>query len=726
MIRPTLPTPPISAFKLPPIRILAIALVFGVAVITLVIYLGHRQPWLGLRLGAGGGAENRVVVLEAEGPAEGIRPGTVITRIASGQDSMELTPFDLTIEPDGSMGSYRNYHRFLERQHRLSAIQSAPEIILTTDEGDLLRLEPHRGGRPFSELPADFWVQVVVGLVAWLVSAAVFSFRHNDAAARYLFLSGAATLAFSPAAALYTTREFALDGALFRWASDLNFFGGTVFTASFIALLFHYPRRIAPTWAGVLVICLFLGQFALQHFGFFESMTFARRFFVMLGVGSTFILAGIHWYLTRNDPVARAALQWFLMSWMLGTSMITFFVLLPQFFGIDTAPLQGYSFMLMLLVYGGLALGILRYRLFDLGEWWRRVALWTVAVLLLVLLDVLFLFGLKLSAGKSLAFTLAICGLVWLPLRAWIWGGLTRRAGPGPGDWFRQAMDVALTPRGEDPDLRWRALLSSVFDPLKVEHAGGGVDGVSIGRDGLALLVPGSAGLSAVRLEYPRGGRGLFSPQDVSLANELISMVTHAMESRSAYEKGVLEERGRIAREMHDNIGAQLLAALHARDSEIKDSKIRETVADLRDIINNAPQKDQALDEALAELRLETAERLAGVGIGLHWYSDGPGDPLAGSMVIHAVKSIIRESISNVIVHSRARRVEVSVAHTTGSLALEISDDGTGFVPDAAREGNGLRNLESRIAGLGGTFAIGSGSTGTRLSIRIPSQPIPF
>ncbi|RYD35029.1 MAG: hypothetical protein EOP87_08095, partial [Verrucomicrobiaceae bacterium] len=569
-----------SLLRLPPLSILAIALAFGIAAVLAVTLLAHRQPWLGLRFSPSTTPEG-VTVVRAQGPAKAIPPGTVITGISSVPGSMNPGPLDLTIEPDGSMGDYPTYDLFLSRQDRLSEIQAAPKISLTSADGRTFTIRPHAGGRPFSDLPPDFWVQLFVGLTAWMVSAAVFAFRPRDAAARYLLLSGAATLTFSPAAAIYTTRELSMDGTLFRWASDLNFFGGSVFIASFIALLLHYPRRLAPAWAGVAVMLTYLAWFVLQHVGFFESMTFARRFLVMIGVGFTFILAAAHWFLTRRDPVARASLQWFLLSWMLGTSIFATFILLPQLFGVDTSSVQGYSFLLFLLVYGGLAFGILRYRLFDLGDWWRRVAVWTLAVLLLVLLDMLFLLGLKFSSGTSLALTLLICGVVWLPLRAWIWGKVAKRSKPRQGEWFRQATNVALTPHGEHAGTRWRTLLASVFDPLNMEAESAPSDAVTIARDGLAMIIPTTGPLDAVRMEFPRGGRGLFSPHDVTFANELISMVLHAIGSRSAYEKGVTEERGRIARDMHDNIGAQLLAALHSPDTESKDCKIRETLADL-------------------------------------------------------------------------------------------------------------------------------------------------
>ena len=401
---------------------------------------------------------------------------------------------------------------------------------------------PRAGGRPLVSLPADFWVQCLVGLVAWLVSAGVFAFRPGDAAARYLLLSGAATLMFAPAAAVYTTRELAVDGTLLRWASDLNFLGGSLFAASFVALLLVYPRRVAPGWVGPAVVALFVVWFVAQQVGVFESMTFARRFLVMVGVLVTFGLAAVHWRGTGRDPLGRAALQWFLLSWVLGTGLFALFILLPQTLGVDTSPVQGYAFLLFLLEYGGLAFGILRYRLFDLGTWWRRVMVWTVVVL--ILLDAVFVFGLHLSSAVSLSLALLICGVVWLPLRAWIWHRFSVRRGPVGGDVFGRVMDIALASPGARQDVLWVGLLKSAFEPLEVAAVGGGLDAVAVAGDGLALEVPGVGELPGVRLEYARAGRALFTPQDVELAREMVAMLRHGMESVTLYQRGVTEERG--------------------------------------------------------------------------------------------------------------------------------------------------------------------------------------
>lgn len=706
--------------RIPPVTVLAAALVFGLAAMAMVLMFTLGQPWLGLKLVAapdGTGA----TVIQAYGPASEIPVGTELEKVEGASDSMLLETLDLTIEPDGVIPNYDTYRRFIARQERLAGIQKSAEIKFTATDGRIFRVVPDLKGRSLSAIPPDFWVGLAVGLIAWLVSAAVFAFRPGDAGARYLLLSGVATLIFAPAAAIYTTRELAVDGTVFRWASDLNFFGGSLFAASFVALLLYYPRRLAPAWVGIGVVMLFVVWFVLQQLDVFQSMTFARRFLVMLGVLATFVLAGVHWFGTRRDPVARAALQWFLLSWLLGTGIFALFILLPQSFGVDTTPVQGYAFLLFLLVYGGLAFGILRYRLFELGDWWRRIVIWAVSVLFLILLDLFFLFGLHLSSGASLGWSLLACGVLWLPFRAWVWGRFSNNSTSDRSDLFARVMDIALASSGGDAQGRmWSELLKSIFDPLQITVSKDPVDVVTIKRDGLALIVPAVGSIPGVRLEFARGGRRLFTPRDAGLARELVTMLGHGMESRSAYGQGVAEERSRIARDMHDNIGAQLLAALHSRDAASKDSKIRETLADLRDVINNASSDQLAIDETFAELRVETADRLGSAGIALRWKSEENDGHSLSAAVTHALRSIVREAVSNVIRHSGASQVVITVQRQPGMVSLEILDNGSGFDFASVPRGNGLSNMHARLEHLGGTLQIENTGSGMRLAVNVP------
>jgi signal transduction histidine kinase len=698
-----------------------VALIIGVGAIFFVLFLAQRQPWLGLKLGP---AEIGATVLSAYGPSQAIAAGTVLVAVENEDMQLELTSLDLTTEPDGAMGDYATYDRFLERQQQLARIQSSPEIVFTAADGQRFVVEPRTGGRPLANLPVDFWVQCSVGLIAWLVSAAVFAFRPGEASARYLLLSGAATLLFAPAAAVYTTRELAVPGTLLRWASDLNFLGGSLFAASFVALLLVYPRRIAPTWVGPSVVALFVGWFAAQQVGFFESMTFARRFLVMVGVGVTFLLAAWHWHISDRNPLARAKLQWFLLSWVVGTSAFALFILLPQTFGVDTSPIQGYAFLLFLLVYGGLAMGILRYRLFELGEWWRRAIAWAAVVLLLILLDLFFIYGLQLSTETSLAASLLMCGLVWLPIRGWLWHRFTGRINSlDTTALFQKVMTVALASDAPLQAQSWRELMAAVFEPLEItENNRPAGNTVEIQNDGLSMDLPAVASLQGLQLSYAENGHRLFQHRDARLASELVYMLRHGLESLAAYGKGASEERRRIARDMHDNIGAQLLSALHSTDVTAKDAKIRESLADLRKVINETPDSPASIAETLADLRIETAERLEAVGLRLTWDTQGQDDVVISRTVGHALRSIIREAISNVIRHAEASQVSVIVSLEKGIIRIEVQDDGKGFEPSEKTEGNGLTNIRTRLDMLNAAFDLESHPTGSRLEARIPIQ----
>ena len=712
-------------FKLPPITILMMAVALGVAVVVIVTLLAQQRPWLGLSL-VPAADDSGAVVNKSRGPSAGVPEGAIISKMTNGREEIELSPLDLTVEPDGAMGDYATYRRFLDRQEGLTRIQNSEALRLIASDGREFVVQPSLGGRPLGDLPVDFYVQCAVGLIAWLVSAAVFAFRSGESSARYLLLSGASTLLFAPSAAIYTTRELAVPSGLLQWACDLNFLGGSLFAASFVGLLLVYPRRIAPAWVGPSVVALFVGWFVAQQVGVFESMTLARRFLVMVGVLTTFALAAVHWRSSKRDPLARAKLQWFLLSWIAGTSIFALFILLPQTFGVDTSPIQGYAFLLFLLVYGGLALGILRYRLFDLGDWWRRVVAWTAAVLLLILLDLFFVYSLHLSTGTSLAVALLVCGTVWLPLRSWLWHRYTNRNDRYARHLFQRVVDVALAPPGkESEDTRWRNIMQTVFEPLELAVCGRSTaEDVTIHNDGLSMQIPQSGPLPSLELRYARNGQSLFNPRDALLARELLAMVEHAFESLASYQKGVAEERTRIARDMHDNIGAQLLSALHCQDSALKDTRIRESLSDLRGVINHAFVGSESIDQTFADLRVETADRLDAAGIGLTWETSESEPTAPAPSVCHAIRSILREAVSNAIRHSLAKELCIRVRMDSQGITLEVSDDGRGLDPALTRKGNGLKNIENRLNSLNGSFDLQSTGERTSLKVKIPLQTV--
>lgn len=699
---------------LTPVRILAVSMMVTVVLVATVIRLATTQPWLGLRL------SGPIAQPVAGGPASALPKDAVVVAITGDNgDTIQLEPTDLLEEPDVSP-SYEAMARFFERQERLANALAGSVVTLTLSGGRDVALSPFPE-RPLSDLPTAFWVQLFVGGASFLIGAWVWSLRRDDAASRLLAAVGASTLTFSFAAAAYSTRELAIDGGVFRVLSAVNHFGALSFGACMIALFLTYPRRLVRgRWLLVLPAVIFPWWLADTLRLGFPGPAEGSHLPTMLEMLGILVAVGLQYWKSRGDPRARAALRWFGLSVAVGAGAFVFLIIAPNLFGAAPVLSQGYAFLFFLLIFAGVALGVARYRLFELETWAFRILFYLGGVALLLILDSTLIYLLSLGRAQALGLSLIVTVLIYLPARDLL-GRRVLGKGRAVDSRFRDIMDVALAVTPEAQNERWRALLGAVFDPLQIE-TGRAVGAPRIEDDGLVLNVPATGALQPLRLTHARGGRRLFSSRDAVHAGELCAMLRHAIESRGAYEKGVTEERARIARDMHDNIGAQLLSALHSQAPEGKDTKIRETLADIRGIINNASGDGLPLEVAIGELRYETAERLEAAGLRLDWRVEAGADTPLSPATLHALRSILREVVSNAIRHAGASvfAVEIATAGDSERLRVTLSDNGRGLSAEARRDGNGLKNIRDRVTLLGGTLEMTDAGPGVRYAIELP------
>jgi signal transduction histidine kinase len=693
----------------------------------LAVGMATSLPWIGLRLAADGEAV-AIVSVAPGGPAAALdgTTGARLAAIGTGAGELALTASDVIEEPDG-LESYATSAAFMQRQTRLAGMlgggQARLRVAGAAGEARTVTVAP--APRPLLTLPPVFWVQLVSGLGGFFIGAWVWSMRRGDLAARMFALSGVGLMVSALPAAVYSTRGLAIDGGTFAWMAALNHIGAHLFGGAMIALFLNYPRRLArPAWLLLLPATLVPWVGAdIAHL--MPDPTTGMYVPMLAEMAAIVVLVMVQRRLARAEPATLAALRWLGLSVVIGAGAFVAGIAVPQLLGVESAISQGYAFGFFLLVYVGIALGIRRYRLFDLGDWAFRILFYTVGAILLLLLDTALIWALQIERGPALGVSLLIVGFAYLPMRDVVWRRMYGKRLLPEHEMFAAAMDVAFgLTRSERAD-RWRGLLARMYDPLEMAPATLQPEAAVADPDGLALTVPAVADSAALRLRYPFGGKGIFGPPDLQLANQLVALVGQAESSRDAYERGVLEERQRIARDLHDDLGARLLAGLHSGDARTR-PLLQAALAEVRTIVSGLAGEQASLDSVLAEARHESTWRLEAAGIAVDWPLP---DECEGVMLDYrqskALVSSIREVLSNIIRHAQASLVRAEIALVGATLTVRIGDNGRGMPTVMEGRGYGLKSVRGRIEDIGGRLSIVSASGGTTVEMTVPLAAAP-
>jgi signal transduction histidine kinase len=263
---------------------------------------------------------------------------------------------------------------------------------------------------------------------------------------------------------------------------------------------------------------------------------------------------------------------------------------------------------------------------------------------------------------------------------------------------------------------------------------------IRLGHHGPALFVPlrvmGRATGTLVVTNL-KGGRR-FNEKTLRLVETFADQVSVAIEYARAQADvqrlGLMEERERIAKELHDGIiqslfavgmglqGAALLAGSPETATRIEGAvgDLDRVIRDLRNYIFGLRPgilADRQLDQALRVLGEEVQARsrvLIKVEVDA---------ALAASLSSrsHPIVQLTREALSNVARHAQAKHSEVRLARRGSNALLTIEDDGVGFDVGGDSSGNGLRNMRERAEAMGGALRITSrAGKGTRLRVTIP------
>lgn len=210
--------------------------------------------------------------------------------------------------------------------------------------------------------------------------------------------------------------------------------------------------------------------------------------------------------------------------------------------------------------------------------------------------------------------------------------------------------------------------------------------------------------------------------------------------AKSAHKAAVIEERQRLARDLHDSVSQQLFGVTMMAEASLKQFDKQPEVAksQLQDVAASALQAQTEMRALLLHLRpvhlsgdplpfglkklIEELKQKSSVNFNLEI---DESMKLQDTTEEHVFR-IIQESLSNILRHAEANEVKIKVQERPSELFIHIADNGRGFEvgEDSNRKTSyGLKTMKERSEELGGTFTIRSiKGEGTYIEIRIPSQ----
>lgn len=291
---------------------------------------------------------------------------------------------------------------------------------------------------------------------------------------------------------------------------------------------------------------------------------------------------------------------------------------------------------------------------------------------------------------------------------------------------------VALVASALDPSGIARALL--VLVPFTAYLRLGRTAGLALGALCLGYLV---ALLAVTEPQWYADAEHVSDVVMIGLGI-VLALVTAAIAMREreyagrVAELSTIQERNRLAREIHDSLGHHLTAITVQLEKADAYRSLDPVVAD-RAIDDARWSAGRALEEArdsVRELRTEapfSLDRALG-DLVRHAGDDGLRVSLeiAGDETAYDVSSLValyraaQEGLTNVRRHARANRAEIRVRFGADAVRLTVLDDGRGFSPEAETGGSGLRGLRERVGLLGGRLSVDTSAAGTTLLVEMP------
>lgn len=671
-----------------------------------LIYKSLSMPTLGVTFSVTQTEDEIGLVVEAVNHpdlADQLNPGERIVAMV-GQGRQITLHSEMLVPDTDSLATFARFNQFVKEQDILYELMQQPQVTLITEQGKALLVTPLREGK-LTQLSWHTGVLYFFALVALFIGVAVWIYRRDELATRLLALSGIGYALCMLTVGTYSERELMMPGDFFRVATSLNQLGAQLFAYAIFALVWVYPEPLGDKRVAYGIVGFTLLDWLARTMQWVEwpVNTYVMHFIVPCLFGT--ICAILQWRRAKDKPIERAIVGWMLLSVLITTQLTFLLYTIPIIFGGDPWIALWSAAGLLLCLYLGLAMGVARYRLFDLDRWWFNIWVWFFSGAFVIIADLALVLFMNLNPLGALSIAILVVGWVYFPIRQWM---VQRYLGDG-----RQRMENFLpefihrffgSRNYTELHEQWVELLRRILKPLTIDVANEPCTSVQLVRDGMEIHSPSVDQQQTLRIIGRDSGKSLFSNQDLRLVKGLYTLVYQSAELRKKQDQAVSIERERIMRDLHDDVGAKLLSLVHHAKSSKNQELAKSALTTLREAIYTLQDREPILlENALADWRAELQERLEIADVEVIWSQPDrlPEIFLDNHQWVNWGR-ILREAVTNALKHARPDLIMVDIESDGQELSLKVFNDGSNLPLSDWVAGTGITNIKRRVAELGG------------------------
>lgn len=686
-----------------PVNLLIIVALFFVATQTFIFSMLNKQIFVGLDIFYD--YEYREIIIEKstsehhQSPTP--LPGTELLTISVDNKSIQLND-DITIWPH-EKNNISSLNEFFDKHEAIYRILLNSVVIANKGETNEFEIKPYYGNA-MNSLKWEFWSARLSNMLALLICVFVWIYKPYKKESFFMLLSGITYYMFGVFYSITLGKELTLPPDILKFSVYAQVLFLNLFAMSFFLLLTNYPNQILSKRIGIAfaaIVAFLTANYFLQLFNIPIHFYFSQ-FLVLYLIA--IIIALLQWRKSNKNPVNKAANIVLQLSMLMPTGIIIFFYFIPISLNERALIPHIYTHLLLLLIYIGWTISILRFRLFEFERWWFKSWIWLICGFFVIAIDLFFLYIFDWSEEISITTSIIIVSFIYFPLRQSFFLIATSYQEPPITEkiahYFEKTKNISNM---EDYDEKWKVLLIEIYKPVDVCTIYKPLVSESLSENGLYLSVRSLTKDYYYHLAGKDYGNRLFQKDDITYCNTLFKALLSITESNIAHQRIKLIERKRVMHDLHDNLGALLLTMSHSCESEADREQSRSALRLLRDTVyfSNSTADIQALD-VLSRCRLELDGRLQGMGLSLNWKNNIDKEISLSAKEGLALSCILREAFTNAIKYTSSPLIQICCANNTQSLSITIINS-TNKIDSTSNwiAGTGMASIKRRCCSVG-------------------------